>query len=91
MGLRYRAIWRDDRPDLLERARETFHDWITAKGMPIDVLPEDGTWSREDCEVEVRHAADHDASILQATLVEHKNPSENSERWTTTARCEVGP
>ena len=86
MGLHYRAVWRDDRPDLIEQALETFGRWITSKRIHIEV-PLEGHSSSDNCEVEIRRATDKDASILQATLFEYGNPRGNTDRWITTATC----
>ena len=68
----------------METALDVFQGWVTSKGLVLEV-PSEGHSSADKCEVEVRQAIDGDASILQASLVEHKNPRGGAERWITTA------
>ena len=41
MSLQYRAIWSDNRQDLLESARPIFQEWIESKGINLQI-PEEG-------------------------------------------------
>ena len=82
MGLQYRAIWRDDRSDLIEQAFDTFKRWVTSKNYSLNI-PLEGHSSSEICEVETRRATDRDTRILRATLIEYPQ----GERWTTVATC----
>ena len=84
MGLLYRAIWRDDRYDLTEDALRIFQTWIESKRLDLDIITTDHSTS-EDSEAVVRRATHGDASVLQATLTEHKKPHGRDERWLTTA------
>lgn len=83
MALLYRAIWQDDRPELVGSASDAFLDWLARKRLGVGALPEDveiqtlqGTcWiTSRDVEVEAVHA-------LQCRLVEERT---NGETWTTT-------
>lgn len=84
MALHYRAVWRDDRSNLIEDSLTTFERWITSKGLALEV-PSEGRASGERSEVEIRRATDGDATILQASLIEHAKPHHTADRWTTTA------
>ena len=84
MSLHYRAVWRDDRPDLSQHALEAFESWTSSKGLSVAV-PSEGHLSDGYHEVEVRRVADGDESLIQASLIELPRPGVRTDRWKTTA------
>ncbi len=86
MSLHYRAVWRDDRADLIQQALAAFRRWTNRKGLSIEVPPE-GSVVDGDCEIEVRRATDGDASVLQLSLIEQKKVGSSTDRWKTTTTC----
>ena len=84
MSLRYRTIWRDCRPNLIETARPTFQEWIDGKKLELQV-PHDGAEQAESSEVLVQEASDGDVRGLRIRLSEEKRVKEGLERWSTTA------
>ncbi len=83
MSLQYRAIWSDNRPDLIDSARPLFQEWITSKGISFSV-PHEGIDNAGANEVVVDHASDGDIRALRIRLVEERPVEEGAERWMTT-------
>ena len=71
MSLRYRAIWRDCRRDLIETARPTFQEWIDGKKLELRV-PHEGTEQVESAEVLVQEASDGHVRGLRMRLSEER-------------------
>ena len=84
MSLQYRAIWSDNRLDLIDTARPTFQEWIDGKGINVSV-PYEGIERAGADEVVVDHASDGDTRALRVRLVEERPKGGGAERWTTTA------
>ncbi len=83
MSLQYRAIWSDNRLDLIDTARPVFQEWIESKGINLQV-PQEGIKHAGANEVTVDHASKGDVSALRIRLVEERAEEESEERWTTT-------
>ncbi|RMH76252.1 MAG: hypothetical protein D6683_10315, partial [Actinomyces sp.] len=85
MGLVYRAIWQDDRDDLVEVAHEAFEAWARSKYHVIGRIPEGSTpisVGGLDLVVEHRRAAEGALAGLEDTLTEDRG----RERWRTRLR-----
>ncbi len=83
MSLQYRAIWSDNRPDLIDSARPIFQEWIASKGINLSV-PHEGLENAGANEVVVDHASDGDIRALRIRLNEERPVEEGAERWMTT-------
>ncbi|MDE0117293.1 MAG: hypothetical protein OXT07_11805 [bacterium] len=83
MSLQYRAIWSDNRLDLIDTARPVFQEWIESKGINLQI-PQEGIKHVGTNEVTVDHASKGDVSALRIRLVEDRAEEESEERWTTT-------
>ena len=83
MSLQYRAIWSDNRPDLVDSARPNFQDWVASKGINLSV-PDEGRERADSNEVVVDRAADEDIRALRIRLVEEHPVEGGAERWMTT-------
>ena len=84
MSLRYRAIWRDSRQNLIETARPTFQEWIDGKNLDLQV-PHEGVEESDSSEILVQEASDGDVRGLRIRLNEEQSVKEGQERWSTTA------
>jgi hypothetical protein len=80
VSLVYRAIFSDDRPDLLRDVRTAFEEWVASKDLGLEVL-EEGTSSGERSEVTVARSNLDSLEAVRLTLTE----AGDSERWSTTA------
>jgi hypothetical protein len=86
MSLIYRAIWRDDRPDLIDQTSATFRRWATAKyGDHLLFDPEAHT--SNGITTSMRSAERNGVNASEAVMVE-ESPSD---RWMTRQRVLVGP
>ena len=83
MSLQYRAIWRDDRSDLIDSARSTFQRWIEGKDISLSV-PTDGVRRSDSNELVVDHASAEETHALRIRLHEDRPVEGGEERWTTT-------
>ena len=83
MSLQYRAIWSDNRLDLIDSARTAFQEWVASKGIKLSV-PDEGSERAGAAEVVVDYASDRDIRALRIRLVEERSVEEGAERWTTT-------
>ena len=83
MSLQYRAIWSDNRLDLIDSARTAFQEWVASKGIKLSV-PDEGSERAGAAQVVVDHASDRDIRALRIRLVEESSVEEGAERWTTT-------
>ncbi|MFF0495449.1 hypothetical protein ACFYU5_03500 [Nocardia aobensis] len=98
MSLVYRALWRDDRPDLCPRSLEDLRRWIESKfGDQIQVLNSGAAEARVhahgdeilvDILVEPAVAEDNSLSVLRAGVAEMRA---DGSRWQTTLRVWQGP
>ena len=83
MALLYRAIWRDDRLDLIDSGRPTFQEWIEGKSISLPV-PSEGVQKSGSNEVVVDHASAGQTKTLRIRLNEDRAVDNGEERWTTT-------
>ena len=88
MSLQYRAIWRDDRSDLIDSGRSTFQLWIKGKGIDFSV-PIDGVQTSDSNELVVEHASEAETGALRIRLHEDRPVKDGEERWTTTVHWMV--
>ena len=84
MSLHYRAVWRDDRPDLFQHALAAFESWTSSKGLSV-ALPSEGHSTDGYHEVEIRRAADGNARLIQTSFIEPPKPRVSTDLWKTTA------
>lgn len=81
MSLLFRAIWRDDRTAVCKAAADQFSEWVSEKGIGLDV-PADG--SVDDSlgnEISSRQAEANGVQAAQFELVEDRRADD--EIWTT--------
>ena len=83
MSLQYRAIWSDNRPDLIDSAKRTFQAWIEGKGINLSI-PHEGIERAGANEIVVDHGSEGDSRALRIRLIEERPVEEGEERWTTT-------
>jgi hypothetical protein len=93
VALLYRAIWEEDRPELLDVATEAALTWLRHKGLSLDLLP-DGEQTGEffdsrvlplfatGYELSAKRAEVQGTRALQIRLVELRDYEK--QRWTTT-------
>lgn len=80
MALLYRTIFTDERPHLIEDARELFAQWLASKGIELPVAAGDG--AEDVVEVsEVEHTQD---GIAARRMTLHEDRRGAGERWSTT-------
>lgn len=81
MSLLYRAIWQDDRSDLVEGARTEFLRWLDRKRIGLDELPrsEEVPTPTGTVWITSREAQSGGTEALQVRLVEERD----RETWTT--------
>ena len=92
MSVQYRAIWRDDRPDLIDTGKATFQEWVTKKNLDLTV-PAEGHEVLDDDRIRVDRVSETNAHALRIRLDEVRSLDEvtsvtqanGKERWTTTA------
>ena len=92
MTLMYRAVWNDDRANLMAEVQARFSAWLVSKGIDLEV-PYTGTASIErdggSIEVVSRRADVDGVCALQLELIEERRPK--GERWTTVVRALIDP
>lgn len=82
MSLIYRAIWDDDRPDLIQTAGGTFLEWLQSKNLDITELPSDPlqvVLDGKTTTIEAHRVEADGVEALEAKLVEETE----GERWMT--------
>jgi hypothetical protein len=91
VSLLYRAIWRDDRPDLINLGRPIFRSWLDSKNIGI-VLPDNGVERDDLHDVAATEVRSMGSIALRLRLNEERPVSGGAERWTTTVHllCEEG-
>lgn len=93
MALLFRAIWKDDTPDLHEWAIERFESWVRGKHRGEWQVPTDGAVVVDELppsDVTLQRASGNAGSIQRAALHEDADDA----RWTTTlttTKTESGP
>ena len=78
MSVLYRAVFADDRPDLLNEARRLFSEWLTSKGVTIEV-PDVGRVEGDAHGVDVVSADEEDLRAARFRLDEEAG----GHRWST--------
>ena len=86
MALLYRAIWQDDRPELLAEARSEVALWLKGKTQGALSVPHSGSVTAGDDEVSIVESSGDDGAILLVRYDEEQGP----DRWTTTLRALAG-
>lgn len=84
MALLYRAIWSDQRPDLVDSGPGTFRAWLDSKALRIAV-PHEGVVGTGTEEVAVARVDDGGLHALRMRLVEERQAGSGEQRWSTTA------
>lgn len=84
MALLYRAIWTDNRSDLIDAGPGVFSDWLQRKNIDVD-LPDDGTVAADGNEIAIAQVSDNSGAALRISLSEERPIQSGAERWTTTA------
>lgn len=88
----YRAVWNDDRANLMAEVQTRFSGWLASKGIDLEV-PYTGTASIEtdggSVEVVSRRTEVGGVRALQLELIEERQPK--GERWTTLVRVLIDP
>lgn len=87
MSRQYRAIWQDQRFDLIDSGFSTCQAWLDSKGLDV-VLPQRGVAEAGAHEISVdRVASDSDPHVeaLRIRLTEVRNIGGSENRWTTTS------
>lgn len=84
MALLYRAIWSDDRPDLIDAGPAAFNDWVRGKRLGLEV-PDEGVVEADGSDVTVARVEDGSTCALRIRLNEERPVDAGAERWTTTA------
>jgi len=100
MALLYRAIWEENRDDLINVGVTAALRWLRAKGLPVEALPQEemngdyvdrrfGTTSKFT--LSAQHAEEGAVKALQVRLAERR--VDDGQQWTTTftVLCETGP
>lgn len=91
MSLMYRAIWRDDRRDLIPAAANVFEDWLRSKknktySSELKVPPDhNGTIKEPLNELFSTSVTVGESQALRIRLNEERQFSYGKERWSTTA------
>lgn len=78
MSVQYRAVWQDDRSDLIDTGRAVFQEWINSKNIELEV-PSVGVINNDSCEVRVDYVSEDNIEALRITLDETSDKG----RWTT--------
>ena len=88
MSIRYRAIWEDNRPDLIESGKLAFQEWMNDKKTNL-LLPSEGEEKSERNQrsnsVNIVHESEDKISVLRIRLDEESPIKRASQRWSTTA------
>ena len=78
MSVQYRAVWQDDRSDLIDTGRAVFQEWINGKNIELEV-PDVGVINNNSYEVRVDYVSEDNIEALRITLDE----TPDKQRWTT--------
>lgn len=85
MSIVYRAVWTDERPDLLAAGRDVVQRWLRGSRPDLEV-PGEGTARDEGVEVVVARVEDADAGVdaLRIRVSEERSTARGEERCSTT-------
>ena len=84
MSIQYRAIWQDDRPDLIDTGIDIFQEWINTKNIELNI-PTEGIVSNESNEIRVDHVSEGTIQALRICLDESRPKAKVIQKWTTIA------
>lgn len=82
MSVQYRAVWQDDRSDLIDTGRAVFQEWINGKKIELEV-PDIGATSNDLYEVRVDYVSEENIEALRICLGELKKFKGQEQKWTT--------
>lgn len=82
MSVQYRAVWQDDRSDLIDTGRAVFQEWLNRKNIELQV-PSVGVVNNDLCEVRVDYVSEDNIEALRITLDETPDNKKTMQRWTT--------
>ena len=78
MSVQYRAVWQDDRSDLIDTGRTVFQEWINSKNIELEI-PTVGVINNDSYELRVDYVSEENIEALRITLDE----TPDKQRWTT--------
>ena len=84
MSVQYRAIWQDDRLDLIDIGIDIFQEWMNTKNIGLDI-PSEGIVSNESNEIRVDKVSEGATQALRICLDESRPKTETIQKWTTIA------
>ena len=82
MSIQYRAIWQDDRPDLIDTGIAIFQEWINTKDIELNI-PTEGRANNESHEIRVDNVSENNIKALRICLDESRPNTEARQKWTT--------
>ena len=85
MSVQYRAVWQDDRSDLIDTGRAVFQEWITMTRNINLTVPVEGTAKDDMNEIRVTGVSEGDIKALRICLDELITRKGQEQKWTTIA------